>query len=130
MLTAEMLRSEKTLLEKELAAMEPKRKRLALVSELLELYEDPLERKNGVVAKFAGLGTTAGVFAFLNAQPLLFFTPREIAEALRAGGMKNESPNFSTSVSTICIRAAQGRKLEAGQKDGKAAYRISIQQPI
>lgn len=126
----EALIEEKTQIEKELAQFEPKRRRLVLIAELLKSYRDdsvnqpklfdaPSIAPNG---RFSGLKTTAAVIAFLREKPTEFFTPREIGEALRAGGLIVDSPHFLTTLHTVCKRNTP-KNFEAGTKKGIRAFR-------
>ena len=131
MLTTKILLNEKEQLEKDIADMEPKRKRLALVVELLKLYPDaegqpvlfttPQSDKPG---RYASLGTSDAMMSFLREKPFEFFTPREISAALIAGGIKVNSENFNTTVHTTCKRKAEQGILECGEKEGRKAFRM------
>lgn len=119
MLTVELITAEKADLEKELASYENKKKRLSLLVELLKTYgadpaqqELPMASVEAKVGRFTGMGTTAAILAFLAERYNEFFTSREIASALEAGGLGPTTPNFATTVYTNCVRKVEAGELE------------------
>lgn len=140
MLTADILKHEKRELEKQLAVIEPMRKRLALIAELLKLYDplgdstqaaaqpffEPLQQPTQQSGAFSGMGPTEGVIKILEGRPTEFFTPVEIANELKKGGVNTSSPNISTMVANICKVKAKKGKFEEAQKNGRKAFRIKL----
>jgi hypothetical protein len=130
MITVEMLLEEQKSLEAELAEFEPKRRRLALLTEMIKTYpggnagQPELIDVSRGMQRFSANGTTEAIMAFLKAHPESFFSPREIAEALIADGFKTKSPNFATTIYTTCKRKGKAQRLELGKKDGTFAFRF------
>jgi len=130
MITVEMLLDEKKSLEAELAEIEPKRRRLALLTEMIKTYpgehggQQELLDMSHDMGRFSANGTTEAIMAFLKAHPEGLFTPREIGQALIADGFKAKSANFTTTIYTTCQRKGKAGKLEVGKKAGSFAFRF------
>lgn len=125
------LRAEQSRLEAELAEVEPKRKRLALVIDLLKSFgEEPGETPliprspDESASRFAPTGMTDGIMKFLSSHPGSFYIAREIATALLAGGFKSDSKNLNVMIKTTCLRKCSGpdAPLVRGEKGGVVAF--------
>lgn len=129
----ETLASEKELLEKELALLEPKRKRLQLVTELIRLYAND-ERQavlfepnvGGTDHRFAKLGLSAAVMGAFRERPHQIMSPREVRETILAGGFTSESENLLVMVTGTCKRKTKGKapELEEVKANGIRAFRL------
>jgi hypothetical protein len=122
----ELLYEEKTQIERELAQYEQKRKRLTLINELLKSYGKNEEGGISPSNRFAEMGITDAIFRFLEERPTEAFTPREIAEELRSGGLVPKSENFLNIIHTTCSRKAELQELAGVNKNGKRAFRLPV----
>jgi hypothetical protein len=126
------LKKEKACLEKELSGIEPKRRRLALINELLRSYNEVPDQRDLIQVapsfpqKFSELGVSDAIVLFLKQRPHEYFTVREIADGIVEGGFKPPANNFHTIVNTTCSRKSQSKKpeLDAAEKNGVKAYRF------
>jgi hypothetical protein len=115
--------------------LESKKRRLALVRELLKEYPDFNQDHPKLfdVAEAAAAPEKArqsappvveSIMQFLMQRPDTPFTPGEITEELIKAGLNTSSKFFRTSVFTACSRAATKGKLVQGKKKGKLAFRF------
>jgi hypothetical protein len=127
----EQLKAEKGHLEVELAGVEPKRKRLGLINELLRSYGEqpeqetlPLNTAPSSNPKFAKTGLTDSVVEFFKAHPHEQFTPREVGDQLKAAGFKAIAKNFVVMIKNTCVRKSTGPDaiLDRVTKAGFAAF--------
>jgi hypothetical protein len=131
MLTVQILKAEADQLESELAQFEPKRKRLALLRELIGTYgESPSQGilldapSANPTRRFANVGVTDAIRMFLAETPREWFSPRDVAKALLEGGHNSASPNFFNIVYTICKRRAESGEFDIADRDGKKVVRL------
>jgi hypothetical protein len=66
------------------------------------------------------------IIDFLSRTPGEFMHVAGIAAALKRGGIKSKSPNFTTIVSSTCNRLAKGKKpkLVRGKKAGPKTFAV------
>lgn len=133
MLDSKILRAEKAELEAAIAQLEPMKKRLNLIVELLKLYPDTSNVKTHQSqpellpdARFSGMGVTEAIIAFLGEQGLNWSTPAEIVKGILAGGFRTQSDNLSQIVYAACKRKAEGEDapFEVTQESGAREYRL------
>lgn len=138
MFTVHDLKTERLKLQGELTELEMKRRRLALLNDLIKTYEiTPSGSPNGDSEKgapgagpYSGKGITEGIQAFLALDKERYFTPTQIVKALMDGGIKVTSENFANMVHTTCTRNS-GKWLEESTVLGKRAFRLKkTQAPV
>jgi hypothetical protein len=130
-ITADIIKSEIADIDLKLASLEPLRKRRSALHDLLQTYSADESQPRLLDApsvspegRFKGMGTTEAITAFLRESPMKFWSPREIAKLIAAGGHESKSPNFFNIVYTICKRKWEGGELEVSAQSGKRTFRL------
>lgn len=141
MLTADILIEERDRLEKEIADLDSKRRRLGLINDLLKTYSS--EEKTAHLALGEALsnklqegykisknpdafGITDRVVEYLKTNSDFSFTPREIGREILLQGFSTNSPHLFTTISAICARKVKRGQFTESIKGGFKAYRYNI----
>ncbi len=89
--------------------MEALRRKAEAIDRVLELFQEkaPTRARTG---RYKNMSVAKAVVDFLSHDPGEFVHVADIATALKREGIKSNSPNFTTIVSSTCNRLATGRK--------------------
>jgi len=105
-----MTREELIFKESELhRQMEALKQKVEAIDRVLELLAEngPTRGRTG---RYTKMSVAKAIFDFLSRTPGEFMHVAGIAAALKRGGIKSKSPNFTTIVSSTCNRLAKGKK--------------------
>ena len=105
-MTREELIFKKSELQRQIDALKQKVEAIDRVLELLA-EKGPTRARTG---RYTKMSVAKAIFDFLSRTPGEFMHVAGIAAALKRGGIKSKSPNFTTIVSSTCNRLAKGKK--------------------
>jgi hypothetical protein len=89
--------------------MEALKQKAEAIDRVLELFQEnaPTRASTG---RYKNTSVAKAIVDFLSRTPGEFMHVAGIAAALKRGGIKSKSPNFTTIVSSTCNRLATGKK--------------------
>ena len=93
-------------LQRQIAALKQK---VEAIDRVLELLAEN-GRTAARTARYRKMSVANAIIDFLSRTPGEFMHVAGIAAALKRGGIKSKSPNFTTIVSSTCNRLARGKK--------------------
>ena len=105
-MTREELIFKKSELHRQMEALKQKVEAIDRVLELLA-ENGPTRGRTG---RYTKMSVAKAIVDFLSRTPGEFMHVAGIAAALKRGGIKSKSPNFTTIVSSTCNRLAKGKK--------------------
>ena len=105
-MTREELIFKKSELHRQMEALKQKVEAIDRVLELLA-ENGPTRGRTG---RYTKMSVAKAIVDFLSRTPGEFMHVAGIAAALKRGGIKSKSPNFTTIVSSTCNRLARGKK--------------------
>jgi len=105
-MTREELIFKKSELHRQMEALKQKVEAIDRVLELLA-ENGPTRGRTG---RYTKMSVAKAIVDFLSRTPGEFMHVAGIAAALKRGGIKSRSPNFTTIVSSTCNRLARGKK--------------------
>ena len=105
-MTREELIFKQSELQRQIGALKQKVEAIDRVLELLA-ENGPTRGRTG---RYTKMSVAKAIFDFLSRTPGEFMHVAGIAAALKRGGIKSKSPNFTTIVSSTCNRLAKGKK--------------------
>jgi hypothetical protein len=95
--------------------MEALKQKVEAIDRVLELFrEDP--PTGASTGRYKKMSVAKAIVDFLSRTPGEFMHVAGIATALKRGGIKSKSPNFTTIVSSTCNRLATGKKQKLVRK--------------
>ena len=120
-MTREKLIFKKSELQRQIEAL---KQRVEAIDSVLELFQEnaPTRAKTG---RYTNMSAAKAIVDFLSRTPGEFMHVAGIAAALKRGGIKSKSPNFTTIVSSTCNRLATGKKQKLIQEKTKAGPKLS-----
>src|SRR6266566_4694884 len=105
-MTREELIFKKSELQRQIEGL---KQRVEAIDRVLELFrEKALTRARR--GRYKKMSVAKAIVDFLSRTPGEFMHVAGIAAALKRGGIKSKSPNFTTIVSSTCNRLAKGKK--------------------
>ena len=122
-MTKEELIFKKSELQRQIGALEQKVEAIDRVLEMLA-EDGPTAASTG---RYTKMSVAKAIFDFLSRTPGEFMHVAGIAAALKRGGIKSKSPNFTTIVSSTCNRLARGKKQKLIRKkteNGAKAFAV------
>src|SRR5436190_2446803 len=120
-MTREELIFKKSELHRQMEAIKQKVEAIDRVLELLA-ENGPTRGRTG---RYTKMSVAKAIVDFLSRTPGEFMHVAGIAAALKRGGIKSKSPNFTTIVSSTCNRLATGKKQKLVKKKRKPDGKLS-----
>jgi len=122
--TKEELIFKKSELQRQIGALEQKVEAIDRVLEMLA-EDGPTAASTG---RYTKMSVANAIVDFLSRTPGEFMHVSGIAAALKLGGIKSKSPNFTTIVSSTCNRLATGKKqkLVRGKQAGPKTFAFAV----
>ena len=123
-MTREELIFKKSELQRQIESLQQKVEAIDRVLELLA-EDGPTAAGDG---RYAKMSVANAIVDFLSRTPGAFMHVSGIAAALKLGGIKSKSPNFTTIVSSTCNRLATGKKqkLLRGKNAGPKTFAFAL----
>ena len=119
--TKEELIFKKSELQRQIGALEQKVEAIDRVLEMLA-EDGPTAASTG---RYTKMSVANAIVDFLSRTRGEFMHVSGIAAALKLGGIKSKSPNFTTIVSSTCNRLATGKKQKLVKKKRKPDGKLS-----
>jgi len=123
-MTREELIFKQSELQRQIGSLKQKVEAIDRVLELLAENE-PTAARTG---RYTKMSVANAIVDFLSHTPGEFMHVSGIAAALKRGGIKSKSPNFTTIVSSTCNRLATGKKpkLLRGKNAGPKTFAFAV----
>jgi hypothetical protein len=122
-MTREELIFKKSELHRQMEALKQKVEAIDRVLELLA-ENGPTRGRTG---RYTKMSVAKAIVDFLSRTPGEFMHVAGIAAALKRGGIKSRSPNFTTIVSSTCNRLARGKRQKLiRKKTGTGAKAFAV----
>lgn len=100
-------------------------KQIDAIDRVLEMFPETKAGTTGA-GLYANMSVAKAIVDLLSRTPDWFVTVAGIAAGLKAEGIKSDSKNFTTIVSTVCNRLASGKKpkLMRGTRHGRKTFAV------